>query len=221
MSKKVKIVLSIFLFAFLLSQEKMCQHLGYGQGMNHKKQSKQKKVPLAIDKPIENKSKKNDSIYHWDDSMLTWTAIGVNENLDNILADKTLSEKPLTKANEVKWKVLMNIRYKLKYFKELDAEMYAPVFSDEIKKLNGKEVIIEGYVIPFDENGELLALSYNPYASCFFCGNASPASVISLYLKNKNKKYKADDFKKFKGKLYLNYNDPDNFYYILRNATEI
>lgn len=122
---------------------------------------------------------------------------------------------------EIDWQVLINIDYELRYFKELDMEMYDPVFSKAVEALDGKEVIIEGYIIPFEVEEELLTLSLNPYASCFFCGNASPASVISLYLKEKGQRYKTDDFKKFRGTLYLNYDDPNEFYYILRDAEEV
>lgn len=131
------------------------------------------------------------------------------------------SDHPISPPIEVDWKVLMNIDYELRYFKEVDLEIYAPVFSKAVKALHGKEVIIEGYVIPFDEEGELLSLSFNPYASCFFCGKASPASILSIYLKDKKKRYKIDDYKKFRGTLYLNKDDPNEFYYILRNAREV
>jgi hypothetical protein len=99
-------------------------------------------------------------------------------------------------------------------------KIYAPVFPDGLKAIDGKQVIIEGFVIPFDEKGDILALSANPYAACFFCGKASPASVLSLYVKKK-KRYKMDDFRKFKGVLHLNADDPEEYYYILRNAVPI
>ena len=99
--------------------------------------------------------------------------------------------------------------------------IYAPVFSKELLALHKKKVIITGFVIPFDLEENLLALSRNPYASCFFCGQASPASVVSLYLKNKDKRYKTDDYKTFSGTLYLNEDDPADFYYILRDANEV
>ena len=99
-------------------------------------------------------------------------------------------------------------------------EMYAPVFSKAVEALHEKEVIIEGYVIPLDPKGDLLALSFNPYAACFFCGKASPASVLSMYLKENNRRYKTDDFVKFRGTLHLNQDNPNEFYYILRDARE-
>jgi hypothetical protein len=142
------------------------------------------------------------------------------EELVQLIDHAFLDQQPNVPI-EIEWKVLMAIEYKLKYFEALETEMYAPVFSKAVEKLHEQEVIIKGYIIPFDAKGELLALSYYPYASCFFCGKASPASVISLYLKNKRKRYHTDDFIKFRGTLFLNYDDPNEFYYILRGAEEI
>ncbi len=127
----------------------------------------------------------------------------------------------LSEPIEINWKVLMNIKYELRYFSEIDMEIYAPVFSKAVTALHEKTVVIEGFVIPFDEEEDLLSLSFNPYASCFFCGNASPASIISLYLKEKGRRYKIDDFRKFQGTLHLNQDDPNEFYYILRDAEEV
>lgn len=116
------------------------------------------------------------------------------------------------------WKTMENIKFEKKYYKEIDGEMLAPVFTDEIKKLDGKEVQVEGYVVPVDEKGRYCALSANPYASCFFCGKAGPASVMTIKFKKKNKSYKTDDYIIFKGKLQLNYDDINEFYYILNDA---
>ena len=161
----------------------------------------------------------NDTVYVWDDYLLEW--VPTNETLSS------LAEKPkgppstldLTEPIDIRWPFLMNIQYRLKYFSEIDMEIFAPIFNDELKSLHGKEAIIKGYVLPFEEEG-ILALSYNSFASCFFCGKASPASIISLY-PAKKKRYKIDDLVKFKGKLFLNEDNPDEFYYILRDAVEI
>ena len=99
--------------------------------------------------------------------------------------------------------------------------MLAPIFTEDIKKLDGKEIQVEGYVIPVDEKGRYCALSANPYASCFFCGKAGPASVMTIKFKKKNKTFKTDDYIQFKGTLELNYNDINDFYYILNEAEEV
>ena len=162
----------------------------------------------------------NDSVYIWDKQQMNWMASEIYKqtpNQTNIIRYST-HESSLKKPIKVNWKTLMNIRYRLKYFHQIQAEMFSPIFGNDVNILNGKEIIIEGFVIPFDEEGELIALSYNPYSSCFFCGNASPASVISMYMKDGDVTYNLDEFRKFKGTLFLNQDDPDQFYYILKNA---
>ncbi|MEL6254428.1 MAG: DUF3299 domain-containing protein [Bacteroidota bacterium] len=118
----------------------------------------------------------------------------------------------------IDWQILQDIKYDLKYMPELELSMYTPLFSDRVKALDGKEVIIEGYVIPMIEGLNEIALSANPYAACFFCGQAGPASVMSVFLKEDARKFKLDDIKKFRGRLKLNYDNPDEFYYLLQDA---
>ena len=95
-----------------------------------------------------------------------------------------------------------------------------PVFGNEIKKMEGKEVNIKGYMIPLDVNQGLYALSRYPYSSCYFCGKSGPESVVSLKFKTKPKKFKMDAIKTMKGILYLNENNPMDFIYIFNNAEE-
>ncbi|MEM9547870.1 MAG: hypothetical protein AAGA77_17945 [Bacteroidota bacterium] len=163
----------------------------------------------------------SDTIYRWIQEEYGWVATTESQEIHTNEPEIKSSIFDFTSGPiELDWKILMDIQYKLRYFKELDMEVYAPVFSKEAERLHGKEVIIEGFVIPFDEEGELLSLSFNPYAACFFCGKASPASIISMYLKDDSKRYKIDDYKTFRGTLYLNHDDPNEFYYILKNARE-
>jgi len=141
------------------------------------------------------------------------------ENLKNYSSDynNIEDEEPII----VMWEDLIDINYETRFFKDLEMEVSAPIFGMKQKALDGKEIMITGFVIPFDENTEYLSLSANPYASCFFCGNASPASVISMYMKQGGKRYMIDDFKTFKGTLHLNYDDPNEFIYLLKNAEEV
>ena len=121
----------------------------------------------------------------------------------------------------VNWELLVDIESKPHFYKELGMEAPAPQFRQMQKDLDGKEVIIKGFVIPIDELGITLALSKYPFANCFFCGKASPASVMGLYPKKIGKRYKIDDFISFRGTLHLNYDDPYEFFYVLKDAREI
>ena len=142
-------------------------------------------------------------------------------NQPNKKVNTTKIEGTVQRPIEVKWETLIDIEFKERYFKSIDMVANAPVFGSEQLALDGQVVKITGYVIPYDEEANYLSLSANPYASCFFCGNASPASVMSMYLKDDNKNYRIDDFKTFKGTLYLNENDPDEFIYYLKNVEEV
>jgi hypothetical protein len=93
-----------------------------------------------------------------------------------------------------------------------------PIFSDAVKKLEGKLISIEGYAIPLDPSGNQIVLSANPYAACFFCGKASPASIMSV-LFDKPQKLKTDDYITVSGRLQLNSTDTSQPYYTLEHAT--
>ncbi len=222
MSTTLKVLLAAFLLAGTFTQNRICDHsLGFGQANWHdmamvpvaKGAGDTEKIHQAASPSIKRFTDQRDEPFG--NSFLTEETPTFKPQFVKYPATPLPSE-PI----EVDWRVLINIEYKLKYFEDLDMEMYSPVFTEAVKELHGKEVVIKGYVIPFDEEEDLLSLSFNPYANCFFCGKASPASVISMYLKDSRKRYKMDDFKKFRGTLYLNHNDPNEFYYILREAEE-
>ncbi|TAD81040.1 MAG: DUF3299 domain-containing protein [Bacteroidetes bacterium] len=116
------------------------------------------------------------------------------------------------------WPQLENVEFAEKFVKEVDGYMLFPKFPDALKKLAGKTIMVEGYVVPVDKSGTFIALSANPYAACFFCGKAGPASVMTVKLKTKNPNYKIDDVVRFMGTLRLNDDDIKEFYYVLENA---
>lgn len=117
------------------------------------------------------------------------------------------------------WQILQSVEFKPKYVKEVNFEMLFPIFTNQLLKLNGQKVIISGYCVPFDKSNQKIALSATNYASCFFCGKAGPASVMTIKLKSPTK-YKLDAFKYFEGILKLNDSNIKEFYYILENAVE-
>lgn len=222
----MKRVLKILLFAFVMilvfTQYKGIDNSGKGPSsiQDASVAAEESNTLTRINKSLMNDYFVSDTIYRWDEMQLGWIATAETQEVYSRVTLPPFGEKTNSEPIELDWNVLMDIQYKLRYFKELDMEVYAPVFSKAAEELQGKELVIEGFVIPFDETGDILSLSFNPYASCFFCGKASPASIISLHLKDKGKRYKIDDFKKFTGTLLLNYDDPNEFYYILKEAKE-
>lgn len=159
------------------------------------------------------------TIYKWDEEVFDWVAIGVLERL-NHTSNEEAPELSLDTPVRLDWEVLMDILYQLKYYPELDLSIFAPVFGRKLESLDGRTVVIEGFVLPLDEEEGVWALSAFPVASCFFCGQASPASVLSVYL-NKNSRrsrYQTGDQLTLIGSLILNHDDPVELYYSLEEA---
>ena len=120
-----------------------------------------------------------------------------------------------TKAQGV-WKNLSEVSYKIS--KDNFGQLYVPVFSDNIKKLEGKVVEADGYIIPFEGmfKPNHIILSSLPLAECFFCGSGGPETVMEVMLTNPIK-YTSKRVK-VKGRLTLNADDPEKLMYILKDA---
>ncbi|MCE7992217.1 MAG: hypothetical protein HEP71_09565 [Roseivirga sp.] len=126
------------------------------------------------------------------------------------------------KAQEVKasgaklWKTLEAVTYEVT--KDQYGDLYVPVFSDDIKKIQGQEVEVEGFIIPFEGmfKPTQLILSALPISECFFCGSGGPETVMEITMKEKIK-YTTKRVK-IKGKLKLNRDNPDKLMYMLEDG---
>jgi len=116
------------------------------------------------------------------------------------------------------WKTLARITYKKEYDEFLGFKIDKPVFSDQIKALNGKEVTIKGFIIPVEgyKSHKEFILSAFPYSMCFFCGGAGPESVMEV-MAIEPIEYSAEPVV-IKGKLKLNYDDVNKLMYSMTDA---
>lgn len=116
------------------------------------------------------------------------------------------------------WKTLSKITFKKKYDEMLGFKVDVPVFSEEIKKLEGKTVTVKGYVIPVEgyKSHKEFVFSAFPYNMCFFCGGAGPETVMEVFAKEPIK-YSAEAIT-IKGKLDLNDSDINRLIYILKDV---
>ncbi|MGB0177397.1 MAG: DUF3299 domain-containing protein [Owenweeksia sp.] len=124
-------------------------------------------------------------------------------------------------ARIIDWKFLSKVTFKDQYYPDLEAWYVKPVFPESIQKVDGKRIIIKGYIIPLDVQGGVYALSAYPFSACFFCGGAGPESVMSLQFEEPPRKFSTDDVVTLSGFLKLNDSDVDDFSYILQKAEEI
>lgn len=123
--------------------------------------------------------------------------------------------------DSVGWIALADVNFTEKYDKSYGTTLLIADYADHIKELDGREVAIEGYLIPIDPMGTAYVLSRNPNASCFFCGGAGPESIVGLRLKPKAiKRYPTDTYKRFKGTFKANKSNAAHFHYMLLDAEE-
>jgi len=123
----------------------------------------------------------------------------------------------LTKVENT-WKTLSRITYKKEFDELMGFKIDKPVFSDKVKALEGKEVIMKGYVIPVEgyKSHKEFILSAFPYNMCFFCGGAGPETVMEV-MASEPVKYQADAIY-LKGILKLNADDINRLMYFLEDA---
>jgi hypothetical protein len=112
-----------------------------------------------------------------------------------------------TSQTEISWKDLEDVTFTDEYSEEEDAYFYFPKFGSSVKKLNGKEVHISGFMLTIKPRKGIYILSRDPMASCFFCGNGGPESVIELKLKPGHPKFQMDQIVTIRGKLILKNED--------------
>ena len=116
------------------------------------------------------------------------------------------------------WKTLGKISYKKEYDEIMGFKIDKPVFGDQIKALDGKEITIKGYIIPVEgckSHKEFIFSAY-PYSMCFFCGGAGPETVMEVEATD-GVKYSADAII-LKGILKLNDKDINRLMYKIVNA---
>jgi hypothetical protein len=131
-------------------------------------------------------------------------------NQDNLSAQSGITENL--------WKTLTKITYVKEYDEFLGFKIDRPVFSEEIKALDGKEVTVKGFIIPvegYKGHTEFIFSAY-PYSMCFFCGGAGPESVMEVQAIEAIN-YTAESIV-LKGKLHLNSEDVNKLMFSLSDA---
>ena len=124
-------------------------------------------------------------------------------------------------AQDKVWKTLSKITFKKEYNEMMGFKVDVPVFSEEVKALEGKEVTIRGYIIPvegYKGHKEFIFSAY-PYNMCFFCGGAGPETVMEVFA-DESIEYTAEPIT-IRGKLELNSDDINRLIYAMKGAEKV
>ena len=91
-----------------------------------------------------------------------------------------------------------------------------PQVSPLLKQKVGKKIAISGFIIPIDNT--TYALSKNVFASCFFCGQAGPETIMGIKFKGETPKLKTDQYVTLVGTYRINESDVEDWIYHIDNA---
>lgn len=117
------------------------------------------------------------------------------------------------------WGVFAKTKFEPKYYEKLGEYLFYPSFPEDLKKLEGKEITVQGYYVPFaPEDGDYIILSKYPMSQCYFCGGGGPESIAEVNFASGPAKFQVDDLITVKGKLKLNAEDIDHVNFILTEA---
>ena len=118
--------------------------------------------------------------------------------------------------SEQNWKTFTDFTYESG--EDEYGEVYIPLFGKKVKALEGAEVTLKGYIVPFEGlfEPDHIILSSLPIASCFFCGGGGAETVAEIYLKEKTRF--TTKLVTVVGRLKLNNTDFDQLMYVLLDA---
>ena len=117
--------------------------------------------------------------------------------------------------DSLNWNLLGMIKFVKKADKEYGEVMY-PQVSPLLKQKATKRIAMSGFIIPIDNT--TYALSKNVFASCFFCGQAGPETIMGIKFKGATPKLKTDQYVTLVGTFRINENDVEDWIYHIDNA---
>lgn len=119
-------------------------------------------------------------------------------------------------SDTLSWKLLAQIKYLKKPSKDYPDGVMFPVINTTLKAKQHKPITMSGFIIPIDNKN--YALSKNVFASCFFCGQAGPETIMGIKFKNPGMKLKTDQYVTLQGTFRYNDSDVDDWIYHIENA---
>lgn len=119
------------------------------------------------------------------------------------------------------WNLFAKTKFEPKFNEKIGEYLFYPTFTEDVKKLEGKEITLEGFYVPFAPEGDgddYIIISKFPMSQCFFCGGGGPESVAEVNFAKDPRSFQVDDLITVRGKLKLNSADLDHINFILTDA---
>jgi len=133
------------------------------------------------------------------------------------------AQADVMKRDEGAWNTLSMVTYQLEFDESFGIDVEKPILNPIIRNFEGKEIEVEGYIIPLTGKLEQshFMLSRFPQSMCFFCGKAGPESAAQVFTKEGKKIAYTDKKIRVKGILRINVTDITNLLYTLEDGVII
>lgn len=123
-----------------------------------------------------------------------------------------------TPPDTLSWTLLGRIKF-VTQPDDIYGQVEWPQVNQQLKATQGKEIVMSGFIIPIDN--ESYALSKNVFASCFFCGQAGPETIMGIKFKDPSIRLKTDTYVSLKGKFRYNEKNVEDWIYHIEDAVII
>lgn len=118
------------------------------------------------------------------------------------------------------WHAFAKTKFEPKFNETAGEYFFYPNFPADLKAMEGKEITVTGFYVPFAPEGDsYIVVSKFPMSQCFFCGGGGPESIAEVNFTKDPGKFQVDDLITVKGKLKLNADNMDHVTFILNGAT--
>lgn len=133
------------------------------------------------------------------------------------------SQTEVMKKDEGAWNTLSMVSFQRTFDEEFGIDVEKPIISPLIQLLDGKEIELEGYIIPL--TGKIkqshFMLSKFTQNMCFFCGKAGPETAAQVFTKDAKKIPYTDEKVRVKGILRVNVTDVTNLLYTIEDGVMV
>ncbi len=117
------------------------------------------------------------------------------------------------------WKMFAEISMERKYVEAAGGHYRLPIFTPDILDMEGKEIKLSGYYLPYSKLDSVIIISRYPNSSCFYCGRAGIESVAMVTLVSKAPNaFRTDQRLAVTGKLELNNTDVNKLAFLVTGA---
>lgn len=126
----------------------------------------------------------------------------------------------IAQENSDHWNTLAMVTLDSKYDDLLGMVVQKATPLPVVEPLNGKDILIRGYIIALSAKSNLKHFMFSRYPQnmCFFCGAAGPESAMQVFLKKGDSVDYTSEKVELKGTLNIQKGDPSGLIYTLQNA---